>query len=160
MTNKIAAWMAVVGWMALIFFLSHQPASVSSGLSASITELLLGLVKDIFPESDAGVEQFHTYIRKNAHFIAYFILGVLLVNAFGNWANLRRRALLFSFVVAVLYAASDEFHQLFVDGRSGELRDVGIDSAGAGTGVLLCWALNLLVQKRKRKFGRSERQKQ
>lgn len=150
MANKLAAWLAVVGWMALIFFLSHQPASVSSGLSSGITEFLLGLVNSIFPDSDAGVEQFHTFVRKNAHFIAYLILGFLLVNAVGKLRELSGRALLVSFIVAVLYAASDEFHQLFIDGRSGELRDVGIDSAGAATGVVLYWALNHFIYKRKK----------
>lgn len=149
MANKIAAWLAVGGWMALIFFLSHQPASVSSGLSSGITEFLLGLVNSIFPDSEAGVEQSHTFVRKNAHFIAYLILGFLLVNAVGKWRELSGRALLVSFAVAVLYAASDEFHQLFIDGRSGELRDVGIDSAGAATGVFLYWSLNQFIYKRK-----------
>lgn len=150
MANKIAAWLAVVGWMALIFFLSHQPASVSSGLSSGITEFLLEMVNSIFPDSDAGVEQFHTFVRKNAHFIAYLILGFLLVNAVGNWRELSGRAMLVSFIVAVLYAASDEFHQLFIDGRSGELRDVGIDSAGAAAGVVLYWALNQSIYKHKK----------
>lgn len=150
MRNKTAAWTAVIGWMALIFILSHQPASVSSGLSSGITELLLGLVGDILPQGDAEVEQFHAFIRKNAHFIAYFILGVLLVNAFGRWNDLRRRELLISFGVAVLYAASDEFHQLFIEGRSGELRDVLIDSAGAATGIFLCWAAASVLTKRNR----------
>ena len=150
MKNKTIAWTAVLVWMALIFILSHQPASVSSGLSSRITVFLLGLVGDILPGGDAGAEQFHTFVRKNAHFIAYFILSVLLVNALGSWNDLRRRDLLISFTVAVLYGASDEFHQLFIEGRSGELRDVAIDGAGAAAGILLCWALNLITQKRNR----------
>lgn len=149
MTNKIAAWTAVVAWMALIFILSHQPAAVSSGLSSGITEFLLGLLKGVFPDSNAGIDKLHTFVRKNAHFTAYFFLAVLLVNAFGKWRKLTGRALLVSFLVAVLYAASDEFHQLFIDGRSGELRDVAIDSAGAAVGVLLSWLLGQGARDRK-----------
>ena len=149
MKNKTLAWSAVIGWMAIIFILSHQPASVSSDLSSGITRFLLGLVGDILPGSDAGVEQLHTLVRKNAHFIAYFILGILLVNALGRWEDLQVRHLRVSFVVAVLYAASDEFHQLFIEGRSGEFRDVVIDSAGAATGILLYWAINSYVRKKK-----------
>lgn len=40
-------------------------------------------------------------------------------------------------LIAVCYAATDETHQLFVPGRSGQVRDVLIDSVGAAIGVLL-----------------------
>lgn len=149
MKNKKLAWTAVVGWMALIFILSHQPASVSSGLSSGITEFLLNFIAELFPQSDAGVEEFHTLVRKNAHFIAYLILGVLLVNALGSWGRLERRDLLVSFAIAVFYAATDEFHQLFIEGRSGELRDVLIDSAGAATGIIFCCLFVLLKRSRR-----------
>lgn len=40
-------------------------------------------------------------------------------------------------LTGALYAASDEFHQLFVPGRSGQISDVLLDSAGVCFGVLL-----------------------
>ncbi|MCM3610478.1 VanZ family protein [Planococcus sp. MERTA32b] len=149
MKNKKLAWAAVIGWMSIIFILSHQPASVSSGLSSGITEFLLGTIADLFPGSAAEAEGFHTLVRKNAHFIAYLILGVLLANALGRWGNLSVQPLLSAFAIAVLYAASDEFHQLFIEGRSGEVRDVLIDSAGAATGIAGCWIAGLLIRKKK-----------
>lgn len=148
MKNKLLAVIFVACWMMLIFFLSHQPASVSSGLSSGITEFLLRFTIDIFPGSESHVEEFHTLVRKNAHFIAYLILGVLLVNALGRWKDLRKEKLMIAFVIAVFYAATDEFHQLFIDGRSGELRDVGIDSAGAATGIVMCWLIDRVIRKR------------
>lgn len=151
MKNKKIAWGMAIGWMSLIFILSHQPASVSSGLSSGITEFLLGIITDVFPGSDARVEQFHTLVRKNAHFIAYLVLSVLLVNAFGRWGRLGGRTLVAAFTIAVLYAASDEFHQLFIEGRSGEVRDVLIDSAGAAAGIAICWLIDYLLRKRKLK---------
>ena len=51
-----------------------------------------------------------------------------------------------AWVVGTLYAASDEIHQLFVPGRSGQLRDVLLDSAGVAAGILLAWAVGLLYQ--------------
>lgn len=149
MKNKKIAWALAIGWMSLIFILSHQPASVSSGLSSSITEFLLGQITELFPGSDARVEEFHTLVRKNAHFIAYLILAVLLVNALGSWRRLTLKVFSAAFTIAVLYAASDEFHQLFIDGRSGELRDVLIDSAGAAAGIVICWLIDYLLRKRK-----------
>lgn len=149
MKNKKIAWALAIGWMSLIFILSHQPASVSSGLSSNITEFLLGQITESFPGSDARVEEFHTLVRKNAHFIAYLILAVLLVNALGSWRRLTLKVFSAAFTIAVLYAASDEFHQLFIDGRSGELRDVLIDSAGAAAGIVICWLIDYLLRKRK-----------
>lgn len=39
-------------------------------------------------------------------------------------------------MICILYAISDEVHQLFVPGRGGQVRDVIIDSAGAIAGIL------------------------
>ena len=43
-----------------------------------------------------------------------------------------------SFLIGSLYSVSDEYHQTFIEGRSGELRDVVIDSSGVLLAVLFC----------------------
>lgn len=147
--QSMIAWALAGGWMAVIFILSHQPASVSSGLSSEITEFLMDLFKGIFRWSDAEIEGIHTLVRKNAHFIAYFILGILLLNAIRKNGNLQFRYISLAFAVSVLYAISDEIHQLFIDGRSGEIRDVLIDSAGAAAGIAAYCLIFRLSEKRK-----------
>ncbi|WP_052131608.1 VanZ family protein [Planococcus sp. CAU13] len=149
MKNKLMAWLAVAFWMALIFMLSHQPGSVSSGLSDGVSKIFLDFAGDFLPGS---TELFHTFVRKNAHFFAYLILAVLLVNALGNWGRLTGRALLAAFAIAVAYAITDEFHQLFIEGRSGELRDVLIDSFGAAAGIAISRMSGFIVQKRQEKI--------
>ena len=63
----------------------------------------------------------------------------------GAWSKFLKEMLL-PWLIAALYAASDEIHQLFVPGRSGQLSDVILDSAGALAGVaaftVLCWLIN------------------
>ncbi len=63
----------------------------------------------------------------------------------GAWRKFRKEMFL-PWLIAALYAASDEIHQLFVPGRSGQLSDVILDSAGALAGVaaftVLCWLIN------------------
>ena len=49
----------------------------------------------------------------------------------------KAKSLSLAWGIGALYACTDEFHQRFVPGRSGELRDVGIDCCGVLTGVLL-----------------------
>lgn len=65
----------------------------------------------------------------------------------GNGARRKfRKEMFLPWFIAALYAASDEIHQLFVPGRSGQLSDVILDSAGALAGVaaftVLCWLIN------------------
>lgn len=74
-------------------------------------------------------------IRKTAHATEYAVFAMLL---FGAWYDRKRRMVynaLLPWVCASVYAAGDELHQLFVPGRSGQISDVLLDSAGAAAGI-------------------------
>ena len=121
-------------WMAVIFILSQQPASVSSGQSGVFVEQLHYIAPSIN-------QQLLTFlVRKGAHIFAYFVLGILTFNALWR-VDLSKfkfnRPAMLSIIVCALYAASDEFHQLFINGRSGEIRDIIIDSCAATVGVFI-----------------------
>lgn len=127
-------WMAVIIWMMIIFNLSDQVAEQSNELSTGITEIVVNTVEKVVPNIQLDVKNFNGIIRKNAHFIAYLILGILLMYA------LRRkgiRSTWITFAIGGLYAISDEIHQLYVPGRSAELRDVFIDSIGVVSGIMI-----------------------
>lgn len=127
--KKIFPWILVVLWMSIIFYLSHQPATSSNKLSSGITEWIIMTIERIVPNLNFDLRNLNHIIRKNAHFIAYLILGVLVVNG-----NKHTRL---AFLICVLYAISDEFHQLFVPGRAGQIKDVFIDSVGAFVGIIV-----------------------
>jgi VanZ family protein len=84
-------------------------------------------------------------LRKAGHFTEYAILAVLVHHALGiarQWSADRR--LLVAWLLAALYAASDEWHQSFVPGRTPAVTDVVIDACGALAGLLVwrrvgCW---------------------
>lgn len=121
-------------WMVVIFIFSQQPASISSGQSSVFVEQLHHIV----PSIDQHLLTF--IIRKSAHIFAYFILGILIFNALWriNFSKLTSGwPAISSVIICTLYAASDEFHQLFVSGRSGEIRDIIIDSIAASIGIVL-----------------------
>lgn len=80
--SKIWSYLAVVLWMGLIFFFSSQPADDSKELSTGVTEVILSVVEAVAPESDLFVDNLHHFVRKNAHFLIYFVLGILVVRAF------------------------------------------------------------------------------
>ena len=102
-------WALVVLWMAVIFVFSAQPS----------TEL-----------PNYGVWDF--VVKKGAHVTEYAILGWLIQRARGA-----RHAWWQSWLMAVAYAATDEFHQSFVPGRTLRLTDVMIDSVGAAMGTAI-----------------------
>ena len=139
--QKIVPWILVLLWMILIFLFSHQPAAESAKLSSGITEKILMVINKIVPKLSIDQGSFSHFIRKAAHFGVYFVLGFLVVNALiisNRPKNTLSRLDIFliGLFVSVLYAISDEVHQLFIPGRSGELRDVLLDSLGSVTGIV------------------------
>ena len=77
------------------------------------------------------------FVKKLAHIIEYFILGLLIFFSLKNTFTFARSRLLFlTVILTVLYALTDEWHQTFVPGREGRLRDVFFDSTGALLAVL------------------------
>src|SRR5699024_2840797 len=92
-------------------------------------------------------EFFHHIVRKGAHLSAYFILGILTMFVFEHRINSNTVQMAVAFLLGVLYAASDEVHQLFVPGSSVELREVGMGAVGALCGIII----EVLLQKMFRK---------
>lgn len=109
-----SAWLPALLWMALIFFLSARSDPFLPSLNHPRADFLL---------------------RKAGHLTEYAILALLVYRPLRGG----KRAFLSAFLIASLYAASDEWHQSFVPGREGTLRDWGIDSAGALV-ALMGWA--------------------
>jgi len=63
------------------------------------------------------------------------VLGILFCNVLRDYKKTLQGIALWSIAGSALYALTDEFHQLFITGRSSELHDVGIDTLGASLGV-------------------------
>ena len=119
-------------WILFILTRSAKPAVDSAEESGQI----LVLVQRIVPQATDHL------VRKLAHFTEFFVLGLLLGSAF---SLLYRPMLLPPLLGCVLIAALDECIQLFYEGRSGEGKDVLLDSLGALCALLL---LLLLLKKR------------
>ena len=128
------SWLAVLLWMVLIFNLSSQPANQSNKLSEGVTKVIVDTVERVSPSTDFDLSRWNHIVRKNAHFFAYLVLALLVMNAVrrtgGNDIKL-------TLLICVFYAISDETHQIFVPGRSAQVSDVLIDSVGAVVGILV-----------------------
>lgn len=135
-------WLPVILWMGLIYTASADRASMQH--SSRIIEPIL---RWLFPHlAIATVHQIVYLVRKCAHLTEYAVLGLFLWRALRKpvrhdsrpW-NWREAFIVLGWVA--LYAASDEFHQLFVPSRQASVWDVLIDTSGASLGLLAVWAL-------------------
>ncbi len=119
-------------WLGVIFFLSSEPSTVSSARSGVLVDVL----KTITPNA-TDTENITFLVRKAAHITAYFILGILVFRVIRAYKLSPKKAVILSAAIVMFYAITDELHQLLVNGRSGEVRDVLIDTAAGAIGVLI-----------------------
>jgi len=148
--KKILYWLPALFIMIIIFAFSSKPAEISGQSSMtianriySIYERITGRVKND-EERLRDLETVDHIVRKGAHITEFALLAAAM--AWPLWiSGLRRlRLALGTIGLTVIYAVSDEFHQTFVPGRSGEIRDVCIDAAGAVIGYFVfLTALNI-----------------
>jgi VanZ family protein len=134
-------WLPAVVWMILIFSASADRKSYEH--SSTLFEPLL---RWLFPGlSSLTVAELHHLFRKTCHLLEYAVLGCLIWRALRkprhrdprpwNWSEAG-----LALAVVFAYAASDEFHQIFVPSRTPLVSDVLIDTCGGAAGLLLLWA--------------------
>lgn len=125
---------ASVAMICLIWGNSLVPGTGSGSLSLAVVEAVQGALRSIGLPF-AWVTNF--LVRKCAHFTEYAILGVLVTHALDIDRSHSFRAVLACALVLVAVPSMDEFIQLHVAGRCGQLSDVLLDCCGAFTGSLL-----------------------
>ncbi|MFV0440385.1 MAG: VanZ family protein [Lachnospirales bacterium] len=148
--NKICiiiSWALVILWCLLIFRFSSQVRETSNTLSTGITEIIKNFLESIAPNQVFDLENLNHIIRKMAHFCVYLGLGFLLLNAFYVSDMYSFKFILITLGLCVLYAISDEIHQMFVPGRGPQVKDVFIDSAGSLTGIAIYCFIVMLWNK-------------
>ncbi len=114
----------------IIFIMSSFPAADSDKQSG----LIVNAIETLFPDTK-NIEFLVTIVRKTAHFFEYALLGFLTARGF----KLSKKTPWLAILACAIYASTDEFHQTIIPGRSGELKDVLLDTAGATFGVTLYW---------------------
>ena len=149
MIKKIILILITILWMTSIFMFSNQKSEKSTEKSHSVVTHTIVKIYKIF-NSDASEETIQNIIdtwdvpiRKTAHFIEYFILGVLVFLTLREFGN---KNIYYAILICFLYACSDEVHQIFVPGRDGNFVDVMLDTFGSTTSILL---LNKLKERKK-----------
>ncbi len=124
--NKISIILVIL-WMIFIFVMSSFDATSSSNQSNFIVDIITSIINI----KDIGL--LSLIIRKLAHFIEYFILGILVINFITRYD----KKIIIAILLCIIYATSDEIHQIFVPGRSCQIIDIVIDSLGSIMGIYL-----------------------
>lgn len=149
--KKVVCLILLIFWMIVIFIFSNQNATVSENVSDGFTSKVVDVVSSVKEDEEIKenkkeiIEDSRFIIRKTAHFSLYLVLGVL---AYLNIKDVKKiNPIIISLIFCVLYACSDEIHQIFVNERTAKMLDVFIDSTGALMGILL---INLFSRKNKK----------
>ena len=164
-----------IAWMIFIFFMSSMEQEESASQSSTVIDFVCSVFvqgySEMPPAGKLEMQEKLTFpVRKGAHMTEYAILGMLLsltvYEYFIVYENFtvknsgllseseeisEKKALPPALVIGFLYACSDEIHQIFVRGRSGEIRDVLIDTTGVLAGAfLVTYFLPALSDRRKK----------
>ncbi|MEI8037867.1 MAG: VanZ family protein [Verrucomicrobiota bacterium] len=142
-------WLPPLLWMYLIFSGSGDGQSYQH--SSSFVEPFLHWLFPAMPLPQ--IQTIHYLVRKGAHMAEYALLAGLLWRAIRQTSPTRPRPWIWgeaglALGLVFLYAASDELHQTFIPGRTGQASDVAVDVAGAAVGLALLWAGKRLTLKR------------
>lgn len=151
MVKKIVLWALVIGCMLMIFSFSSQSSEESQELSDSFLDRIILFLGDLVKADEEAIAQWQVLIRKIAHFAVYALLGFLVYLLMHVGYEMKMKiSVLLSPVFSGVYALTDEMHQLFVSGRSGQLLDVAIDFSGAVAGSVFAFLICILLVRRRK----------
>jgi len=115
--RALLPWLSVIAWAAVIYYISDQP---SLTIAYGFWDFIL---------------------RKGAHITEFIILSLLVWNAVRQHVGSFTGSLAVASGLSFLYACSDEYHQMFVAGREGTVRDVAIDTIGIAIAAIAIFLL-------------------
>lgn len=128
-----------------IFTNSSFNADISSQHSASI----LNKINNLFDSLNLNIELTETFVRKSAHFVEYFVLGVLLCINVYVFLLQPSSKLLFVPLIGLAVSCVDETIQLFSEGRSCQITDVLLDFFAVCTAFIIAFAIIKLINIRR-----------
>lgn len=159
--KKLISTILVILWMIIVFYFSHQQGTGSSNTSKKVSKIVVEII-DIKNEMQEEQKQeiikiIELIIRKLAHYTIYLIGGIFITNCVYWYILEGKRTILYGASIGIIYAITDEIHQLFIPERSGKITDVLIDTIGIFTGILIYLfmkkLIDIIIEKKKCKGG-------
>ena len=147
----------VLLWMGVIFLMSAESGAESTDTSDGVVYYIAKVIVSGFDEmtileQQLIMDKMSGAVRTAGHFCEFAGLGFLSLNALLTYKLKIWQKVVFSFVFSVIYAISDEIHQIFVPDRAFQISDIAVDSLGVLTGIaMLCLVLCIVKKCRKEK---------
>lgn len=133
-----------------IFIFSSQNGDKSGSTSRNFTRKIIEILQidKHLNESEKEnlIENSQYVIRKLAHFTIYTIAGINIYGFVNTYNIKKKNKVLGALLVGVIYAMSDEIHQMFSGGRTPAIRDVFIDSCGVLFGIFIFLIFNRIIK--------------
>lgn len=137
MKSRIILAILIVLWMITVFCFSNDNSQKSSSKSEKIVEVISQICDNKIMEKD----KLETIVRKSAHMIIYTVGGILFFLYCNTYDIRLNKKIIYSIIIGVLYAITDEIHQGFVPGRSPQITDILIDTAGVSLGIMTSYCI-------------------
>lgn len=156
----VISWILTVVWACVIFIMSSMNTNESNGKSkATINNAITTTVNTTnglkitnkHPSENKIkniTDKLNQPLRKVAHASEYCIFAIFLSIALKNTGIKGKRVYMIALLICFLYACTDEFHQTFVEGRTGQFTDTLIDTAGGFLGCLIMKIKNSIISER------------
>lgn len=147
--KAIINWTLVIIWASVIFFMSSMDTNESNSKSKTVindiveksveTTNELGITNKQPSESNKKkvIDKLNQPLRKVAHASEYFIFTILILIALKNSGVKGNKKLIIALGICFIYACTDEYHQTFVNGRTGQFSDTLIDTFGGFISCLM-----------------------
>lgn len=152
----IISFILVIAWMGLIYFFSSMDNIKSNKNSSSVVSEVINTIDKVTNanketikrhNNESYMNDMNTIFRKVCHAITYLILAIFVFNFIMR--IMKNKVLVYniiSLLITIIYAISDEYHQTFVSGRTGQVIDILIDTGGAIIGLFI---INKIINRKK-----------
>lgn len=140
-------------WMIVIFLFSAADAEKSDRQSDEVIIKTAETIKQekLTPkEKETLISKYIVLVRKSAHFFLYFVLAILVYILMHDMYGTTLKTFLLTLIICLIYAISDEIHQLFSDGRTAKTIDVLIDCSGSILAESILTIIYLMMNKIKK----------
>lgn len=139
-----------------IFIFSNQNGEKSGSVSRDFTKKVIEILhidKNLNEiEKENLIENSQFIVRKLAHFTIYTIAGINLYGFINTYKIKNKSKIIGALLVGIIYATSDEIHQMFSGGRTPAVMDVFIDSCGVLFGINMFLITNKIIKNKNQKL--------
>lgn len=158
----ILYWVLVILWACFIFYMSGMDTTESNTKSkGTLNQIVEKTVEttnrmgitDKHPSENRMkefIDKYNYLFRKFAHASEYFILTILLLVALKNSGVVGKKIFIFALLICFIYSCTDEYHQTFVIGRTGQFSDCLVDTLGGFIGCAIYYLIYKLIKIKKK----------